>query len=38
MQHLNSHQLAVVDVKTTGIDVLKHEIYEICILPLDNNL
>lgn len=36
--HLNSNLFAAVYVSTTGIQVGWHEIYSICILPLDSQL
>lgn len=36
MIHLNGNLLCAVDIETTGLDVNKHEIYEIAILPLDS--
>jgi hypothetical protein len=36
--HLNGNLLCSIDVRTTGPDVLKHEIYEIGILPVDSFL
>lgn len=38
MIHLNGHKLCVIDVETTGIYCDRHEITEICILPLDFTL
>ena len=38
MIYTNSHQLCVIDVETTGIDPSKHEIVEICFLPLGMDL
>ena len=38
MIHLNGNLLCAIDVETTGLDPQKHEITEICILPLDNNM
>ena len=38
MRHLNGNLLCVIDVETTGLDPSKHEITEICILPLDEKL
>jgi DNA polymerase III epsilon subunit-like protein len=37
MQHWNGHQLAAIDVETTGLDPFWHEIIQICIMPLDSN-
>lgn len=36
MIHLNGQLLAAIDVKTTGQDPTKHEIYEIGIVPVDS--
>src|SRR6185436_4525823 len=36
--HWNGHQLCAVDVETTGLDPVKHEIIQICILPLQSNV
>lgn len=38
MIHLNGNILCVIDVETTGLDPDKHEIVEVCFLPLDSNL
>ncbi len=38
MQHLNGKMLCVIDTETTGLDPRFHEIWQICIMPLDNNL
>jgi len=38
MLHLNGNLLCAIDVETTGLDPSKHEITEICILPLDAKL
>lgn len=38
MQHMNSNQLCVIDVETTGLRPGYHDIIEICILPLDSEL
>jgi DNA polymerase III epsilon subunit-like protein len=38
MVHWNGDQIAVVDVETTGNDPSFHEIWQICVLPLDSNL
>lgn len=35
MQHLNGNLLCAVDVETTGLDPQKHDIIQLCILPLD---
>lgn len=35
MQHWNGNQCCVIDVETTGLDETRHEIVQICILPLD---
>ena len=37
MRHWNGNQLCAVDVETTGLDPKIHEIWQICILPLDSN-
>lgn len=36
--HLNGNALCVIDVETTGLDPEKHEIVEVCFLPLDAKL
>lgn len=36
MKHLNGNILATIDCETTGTDPQKHEIIEICVIPLDN--
>jgi len=38
MKHLNGHLLCVVDTEVTGLIPGKHEIFEICILPLNAKL
>lgn len=38
MMHLNGNLLCVVDVETTGLDFRKHEIIQICVLPVDEHL
>lgn len=38
MKHLNGHLLCAVDVETTGLEVGKHEIIQIAVLPLDFDL
>lgn len=38
MIHLNGNLLCAIDVETTGVDPQKHEITEICVLPLDAKL
>lgn len=38
MKHLNGNILAVVDCETTGCDPTKHDILEICVLPLNKHL
>lgn len=38
MKHLNGNILAVVDCETTGDTPGKHDILEICVLPLNNKL
>ena len=38
MVHWNGHQLAAVDIETTGLVPGWHEIIQICILPLDSNI
>jgi len=38
MQHLNGDLLCAIDIETTGTDPSKHEIIQICILPLDSNI
>ena len=38
MIHLNGNLLCAIDVETTGLNPQKHEIIEICILPLDAKL
>lgn len=34
-QHLNGHQLAVVDAETTGLDAGYHDLIQVCVMPLD---
>lgn len=36
--HLNGNLLCAVDVETTGLDSEKHDIWHLCILPLDSNI
>lgn len=36
--HLNNHLLCAIDIETTGLDPDVHEILQLAILPLDNNL
>lgn len=38
MAHLNSNVLAAVTVDLTGLDPVKHELLEVCVLPLDQML
>ena len=38
MKHLNGNIICAVDVETTGTNFEKHEIMEVCFLPLDANL
>lgn len=38
MQHWNGHQLAVIDIETTGLDPFWDEILQLCVLPLDSNI
>lgn len=38
MQHLNGKIMCCIDTETTGLDPRFHEIWQLCILPLDNNL
>lgn len=38
MIHLNGNLLCTIDTETTGLDPDQHEIFEICILPLDYKL
>lgn len=38
MAHLNGNCLCAVDVETTGVDPSKHDIVQICILPLDHRI
>jgi DNA polymerase III epsilon subunit-like protein len=35
MIHLNSNLLCAIDIETTGTDPTKHDIIQICVLPLD---
>jgi DNA polymerase III epsilon subunit-like protein len=37
MQHWNGCQVCVIDTETTGLDPHFHEIWEICILPVDSD-
>lgn len=36
MQHLNGNLLCAIDVETTGLDPTKHDLIQLCVLPLDN--
>lgn len=36
MQHWNGNQLCAIDVETSGLNPLIHEVVQICILPLNN--
>lgn len=36
--NMNGHILCAVDVETTGLDYKKHDIIQICILPLDSEM
>ena len=38
MKHLNGHLLCAIDTETTGLIPGKHEIFEICVLPLNSKL
>lgn len=38
MVHWNGHQLCAIDCETTGLDPKRHELVQICILPLDSNI
>jgi len=38
MEHWNGSQMCVIDTETTGLDPYWHEILQICILPLDQNI
>ncbi len=38
MTHMNHNLLCAVDVETTGFDPKRHEIIQICVLPLDSNI
>lgn len=38
MIHLNGNILCAIDVETTGFSAKRHEIIQICVLPLDSNL
>jgi len=38
MIHWSGKQMLVLDVETTGLDHSIHEIFQICLLPLDSNL
>jgi len=38
MQHLNGKLLCCIDTETTGLDPRFHEIWQLCILPLDARL
>ena len=37
MQHWNGHQVCAIDTETTGLDPNWHEMWQICILPLDSD-
>lgn len=37
MQHWNGHQVCAIDTETTGLDDKWHEMWQLCILPLDSN-
>jgi DNA polymerase III epsilon subunit-like protein len=36
--HLNGHLLCAVDIETTGLDPKKHDIIQVCVLPLDSQI
>lgn len=38
MNHFNNNCVCAIDIETTGLDPLRHEIWQIAILPLDKNL
>lgn len=38
LQNLNGNLLCAVDVETTGLDINKHEIWQLAVLPLDHTL
>ena len=38
MQHWNNDQMCAIDIETTGLDCAYHEIWQICILPLNNKI
>lgn len=38
MQNLNGHQLCAIDVETTGCDPRKHDVIQIAIIPLRNDI
>lgn len=38
MRHLNGDLLCVLDTETTGLDPTKHDLVQICVLPLNNLL
>lgn len=38
MVHWNGNHLCVIDTETTGLDPLVHEMWQICMLPLDSNI
>jgi DNA polymerase III epsilon subunit-like protein len=38
MLHCNGHILCAVDIETTGLEPGFHEIWQICVLPLDSDL
>lgn len=37
-RHCNGHLMAAVDVETTGLNPLAHDLYQVAILPLDKEL
>lgn len=38
MKHLNGDILCAIDTETTGLDPLNNEIWDLCILPIDDKL
>ncbi len=38
MIHLNGNIMAAVDVETTGLDPKKHDLIQVCVLPLDSDM